>query len=121
MKTYSLSVILCAVTLIACAQLSRSSELYRMLKLKDSLLFSIGFNTYDIRQFENLVSDNFEFYHDKSGITDTKAVFISNIKDGICGGTTKSRREPDEKSFEAYPLQCFIRCYSKGNAPVFRY
>ena len=42
---------------------------------RDSLLFNIGFNTCDVSQFENLLSNNFEFYHDKDSIQD-RALFL---------------------------------------------
>ncbi|MCB9251495.1 MAG: class A beta-lactamase-related serine hydrolase [Flavobacteriales bacterium] len=87
------------------AQVDVSTELYKIIKTKDSLLFNVGFNNCDIIQFENLVSDNFEFYHDKSGITSSKSEFISSIKDGICKLTYKPRRELIEGSLEVYPLE----------------
>lgn len=66
------------------SQVQHTVKLYQTLKEKDSLLFTVGFNTCDIDQFENLVSNNFEFYHDKAGITNSKAAFISGIKNGLC-------------------------------------
>lgn len=72
---------------------------------KDSLLFDLGFNTCDIRQFENIVSDNFEFYHDEAGPTFSKSAFISGIRDGVCKLSYKPRRELDESSIEIYPLK----------------
>lgn len=87
------------------SQVDKSSDLFKILKTKDSLLFNVGFNTCDISQFENLVSENFEFYHDKSGITSSKADFIKSIKDGLCKLSYKPRRALDEKSLVVYPLE----------------
>jgi hypothetical protein len=87
------------------AQVDRSSDLYRTLKSNDSLLFNVGFNTCDIKQFETLVSDNFEFYHDKSGATMSKAAFIESIKNGLCKLSYKPRRELVESALEVYPLE----------------
>lgn len=87
------------------AQSETSSELYIALKTNDSLLFNVGFNNCDLSQFENLLRDNFEFYHDKSGITDSKALFISSFRDGICKMTYKPRRELLEGSLQVYPLK----------------
>ena len=39
---------------------------------KDSLLFTVGFNTCDINQFETLLSKLFSFYHDQSGFSNKK-------------------------------------------------
>src|SRR6218665_164631 len=65
------------------AQVDKNSDLYKTILSKDSLLFDVGFNTCDIKQFENLLSDNLKFYHDKDGISD-KTKFIIDLKNGIC-------------------------------------
>lgn len=65
------------------AQVENSSPVYKTILAKDSLLFEIGFNTCNIKQFENLLSDNLKFYHDKDGISG-KQKFISDFKKGIC-------------------------------------
>ena len=70
------------ITILANAQVEKSTELYKTIKEKDSLLFNIGFNNCDITQFKKLVSDNFEFYHDQGGITNSKAEFIQSIENG---------------------------------------
>lgn len=76
---------------------------------RDSLLFNIGFNTCDSSQFENLYSDQFEFFHDKDG-TSNKTEFIQSFKKGLCGSpaTYKCRRELVDGSTKIYPL------YKKG-------
>jgi hypothetical protein len=73
-------------------QVDKTSALYKTIKEKDSLLFNLGFNNCDIKQFENLVSENFKFYHDQSGITNSKAEFISGIKSGLCQLAYKPKR-----------------------------
>jgi len=87
------------------SQVAPTSGLFKTLKTHDSLLFEVGFNTCDITQFENLVSDDFEFYHDKSGITASKADFIAGIRDGLCKMDYQARRELVENSLEVYPLE----------------
>src|ERR1035437_5578499 len=105
MKTTIISILLFLTSFSLYAQVDKSSELFKTLKAKDSLLFNVGFNTCDISQFENLVSDNFEFYHDKAGMTLSKAAFISGIKDGLCKLDYKPRRELVENSLQAFPLE----------------
>jgi hypothetical protein len=87
------------------SQVDNSSVLFKFLKTNDSLLFNIGFNNCDIGQFENLLSDNFEFYHDKSGITSSKTAFIIEIRDGLCKLTYKPKRQLIENSLQVYPLE----------------
>ena len=77
MKKYFLLLHIVLLSIVVSAQTEKSSDLYQIIKEKDSLLFNIGFNNCDISQFENLVSEQFEFYHDQSGITDS----IWNIPD----------------------------------------
>lgn len=100
---FFLSIILASCRLFS--QVNTPTELFSTLKAKDSLLFNVGFNTCDISQFERLVSDSFEFYHDKSGVTSSKSAFISSIKDGLCKLPYKPRRELIEGSLEVYPLE----------------
>ena len=88
------------------AQVSKTSELFLTLKSNDSLLFEIGFNKCDINQFKKLIADDFEFYHDKSGITNTKNEFMKGITNGLCNASnqTRSRRELVEGSLTVFPL-----------------
>ena len=90
---------------IANAQEPSNSELYKTLKVKDSLIFDVGFNTCNLSAFENLLAEDLEFYHDKAGITNTKAAFVSSFKNGICGNANfKSRRELLPETLEVFPL-----------------
>jgi CubicO group peptidase (beta-lactamase class C family) len=71
------------VTISAFAQADKNSDLFKIIVANDSLLFDVGFNNCDIRQFENLLSNNLKFYHDKDGFSD-KAKFLSDLKNGLC-------------------------------------
>jgi CubicO group peptidase (beta-lactamase class C family) len=94
---------------IGFSQEEKNSELYKIIMSKDSLLFNVGFNTCDISQFENLLTDDFEFYHDKDSISD-KTIFLRNLRKGLCISPTtyQSRRYLVPKSTEVFPL------YKKG-------
>jgi CubicO group peptidase (beta-lactamase class C family) len=87
------------------AQVEKSSDLYKTILSKDSLLFNVGFNTCDISQFDNLLSEKFEFFHDKDSIS-YKKEFIYNLRNGLCISPTtyQSRRELVAESTEVYPL-----------------
>jgi hypothetical protein len=92
-------------SLLLFGQSERSSQLYRSIRSCDSLLFNVGFNTCDITQFEKLLSDNFEFYHDKAGATLSKQAFIADIKDGLCKLSYKARRQLIDSTVEVYAMQ----------------
>jgi len=100
-----LSVALFCLTQTVLGQSPTNSELFNTLKKNDSLLFNVGFNQCDMKQFETLLSEDLEFYHDKSGVETSKANFISNFKNGICGSKTfSSRRELVSGSLNVYPM-----------------
>ena len=87
------------------AQVSRDSDLFKMLFMQDSLLFQVGFNTCDVGQFERLVSDDFEFYHDQSGFTPSKEVFINGVRENLCKLNYQPIRKLVEGSLEVFPLK----------------
>lgn len=87
---------------------AQADSLYTRLKTNDSLLFNIGFNTCDRSQFENLISTDFEFYHDEGGITGGKQAFIASVQNGICKSPYKVTRALKEGSLTVYPM------YNKG-------
>ena len=92
-------------TFSAFAQVDRNSDLYKTILSKDSLLFEVGFNHCDIKQFEILLSDNLKFYHDKDGISD-KTKFIADLKKGICNNVENRQvnRFLVDVSTEIFPL-----------------
>ncbi|WP_300664283.1 nuclear transport factor 2 family protein [Fluviicola sp.] len=87
------------------AQVDVNSELYQTILSKDSLLFQVGFNTCNVTQFDALLSDKFEFFHDIGGISD-KTKFLSDLKTGLCKSpeTYQSRRELIPGSTKVFPL-----------------
>lgn len=87
------------------AQVDKQSELFKAIMAKDSLLFQVGFNTCNMSQFENLLSDTFEFYHDVDGISD-KTKFLKDLRNGLCGNPSgyQARRELLPRSTEVFAL-----------------
>lgn len=78
-------------------------ELFAELKQKDSLVFNLGFNECDTAQLRILVSDDFEFFHDQSGLLDSKENFIRNIPN-LCNMNYKPTRALVDGSLEVFPL-----------------
>ncbi|UKB82629.1 class A beta-lactamase-related serine hydrolase [Chryseobacterium sp. MEBOG06] len=87
------------------AQIEKKDPLYKTIMSRDSLLFSVGFNTCNAAQMENILSGQLEFYHDKDGFSDKKK-FMIDFKNGLCrpSKTYKARRALVEKSTEIYPM-----------------
>lgn len=77
--------------------------LFNELQEKDSLIFKLGYNECDTTQFRTLLSDDFEFYHDQGGLTDSKEQFILNTPN-LCKMSYKATRELVDGSLEVFPL-----------------
>jgi hypothetical protein len=92
-------------SLPAHAQVSNNSELFATLKSCDARLFDVGYNMHDIKPFEELISDNFEFYHDKGGATVGKAAFLDSIRNGIFNLPYHARRELVPGSLVVYRME----------------
>jgi len=87
------------------AQAEKTDPLYKTILSKDSLFFSTGYNTCNIGKMESMLSDRFEFYHDKGGFEDKKK-FIIDFKNGLCKSpeTYQLKRVLVDKSTEIYPM-----------------
>lgn len=101
---YVFAFLLCFASTELFAQ-NDDAELFQTIKAKDSLLFNLGFNNCDIKQFVELVSEDFEFYHDEAGTMQSKKEFIESVENGICKLNYKSRRELVAGSVAVYPLK----------------
>ena len=102
---YQLLLLISSLPCFLQAQVADTSELFQILSNRDSLLFQVGFNTCDIRQFEQLVSEDFEFYHDQSGITPSKETFLAGTRDGLCKLDYQPLRELVDGSLKVFPLK----------------
>lgn len=105
MKKLLTLIFICISVYTTFGQVDHKTELYQKIISQDSLLFNVGFNTCNIAQFENLLSEDFEFFHDKDGISH-KRDFIFNLKNGLCisPNTYQSRRELKKESTAIFPL-----------------
>ncbi len=86
------------------AQVSKDSELFKIIKEKDSLLFELGYNQVDTAQVKLLTAEDFEMYHDKQGILSPKKKFVSAMK-SLGDMNYKATRELVEGSLEVFPLR----------------
>lgn len=87
------------------AQVDKKSDIYKTIISRDSLLFKVGFNTCDINQFEILLTEDFEFFHDEDSISNKKK-FLYNLRNGLCtpSKTYQLRRDLIPGTTEIYPL-----------------
>jgi hypothetical protein len=90
------------------AQSSQENELFRTLQEKDSLLFDAAFNRCGIATLNSIFTEDFEFYHDKGGITVGRASFVGGIANN-CDNRDESSPQPAKRilipgSLEVYPL-----------------
>lgn len=99
-----MSTILILFSINTRAQVSPKSKLFITLQKKDSILFEQGFNKCNLSAIGNLVTDDFEFYHDQNGIQDKKT-FLQNFKESICENPKgKPIRKLVKGSLAVFPL-----------------
>lgn len=91
---------------IATAQADKNSDLFKILRAKDSILFKIGFDKCKVETSAKLMFDDLEFYHDKGGVTNSKAEFVSDMVNGLCrpNNPEKIYRFLVEESLEVFPM-----------------
>lgn len=75
-------------------------RLFETVAALDEKLFN-AYNHCELAAMSSLVADDLEFYHDKTGLSVGKNVFLDAIRDNICG---KTQRELVPGSMEVYRL-----------------
>ena len=88
---------------------SQTQELYDEIAAMDAKLFAAVFDTCDIATLATLVTDDFEFFHDKDGLSSTSGAQFVKAIEGTCerqktGEDYRSRRELVPGSMKVYPL-----------------
>lgn len=67
--------------------------------------FWTAYNSCDVEEMANFITEDLEFYHDKGGLTETAAEFKRNIKERLCGeGGVRIRRAAVEGTVQVFPL-----------------
>jgi hypothetical protein len=75
-------------------------RLFETVASLDEKLFN-AYNHCDLATISSLLTDDLEFYHDKTGLSVGKKVFLDSIRDNICG---KTQRDLIPGSMEIYRL-----------------
>lgn len=72
--------------------------------LMDSVLFERGFNQCDLEFMRSLITEDFEFYHDKIG-EQNQETFLQSMDENICPETgPKTIRKLVHSSMEVFPM-----------------
>ncbi|MDH3796321.1 MAG: nuclear transport factor 2 family protein, partial [Flavobacteriaceae bacterium] len=84
-------------------------NLYLVLKQQDSILFHAAFNSCDASVMTAMFTEDFEFYHDKGGITEGRETFMKQFKEN-CARRVEGEPQPSKrilfpKSLEVHPLK----------------
>jgi Domain of unknown function (DUF4440) len=79
-------------------------KVFNQLKIKDSLLFDAVFNSCYTALVKSLITPDLEFYHDKSGVSNSDTNFIRSIT-GLCKSEYKPSRELEPGSLEIYLMK----------------
>ncbi len=82
------------------ASSTSSDPLFQTIAARDKTLFD-AYNSCDLKALAAIVSDDLEFYHDKTGLAVGRAVFLDSIQKNICGKVT---RELIPETLEVYLL-----------------
>jgi ketosteroid isomerase-like protein len=90
----------CGQSVPALDAIKSDAELTQAVTALDKKLFD-AYNTCDLATMGTLVTDDLEFYHDKTGLAVGKQVFLDAIKNNICGKVT---RQLVPGTLEVYPL-----------------
>ncbi|PQJ77795.1 nuclear transport factor 2 family protein [Polaribacter porphyrae] len=86
------------------AQVDKNTDLYKVLKAKDSIIFERAFNKCEIEKLEPIISKNFEFYHDVSGVQNRNE-FLNVIKKNLCSNPGNMKRDLVKNSLQVFPLK----------------
>ncbi|KAA1244256.1 DUF4440 domain-containing protein [Aquimarina sp. RZ0] len=70
--------------------------------------FWVSYNTCNIDTFRTFFVEDFEFYHDKGGLTSGLSKMMASVKGGLCNPENpRVRREVIKGSVSIYPLQSY--------------
>jgi len=99
-KYIVLSIVLTGMFYLANAQSAKDS-LYKEIARMDSAVFN-AFNARDVEKFKSLFTEDLEFYHDKSGLTNYEHTI--NFMKEVAKNNNGLRRDLVKGSLEVYPV-----------------
>ena len=82
--------------------------LTEVIKASDADIFSVMFDRCDPAALADLVTEDIEFYHDRGGLTATRAAFVDDYAKDCAGkqalGAVRSRRELVPGTLQVHPI-----------------
>lgn len=82
---------------------AEEQELYNVFLVNDSLLFQCGYDHGDSLAMDQMISEDFEFYHDKGGVTTSKSDFIVGMMSQQAS-PYEPKRKLVEGSMKVWPM-----------------
>lgn len=103
--------VLAAVWVVGAAQAVRALEQpgdHEAAVRRADDMFWRAYNACDLPGMMALLTEDMEFYHDRGGLTQTRAAFADALDDSLCGpSASRMRREPLPDTVAYYPLAGF--------------
>ena len=87
----------------ASAATAAAADLTATVTALDAALFT-AYNHCDLTALGGMVADDLEFYHDQTGLSRGREVFLESIRKNICG---KVHRDLLPATLEVYPLKSY--------------
>ena len=70
----------------------------------DRRLFELGFNNCDLPSLNEIIADDFEFYHDQAGTNGSKESFVESIETYVCNNDYRAHRRLLPNTMFVFPL-----------------
>jgi hypothetical protein len=102
-NAFALAIVGWVAAVGASAEAPATDPLFKTVAGLDTALFD-AYNHCDLAKLGGMVSDDLEFYHDKTGLAIGRQPLVDGVKNNICG---KVQRELVAGSLEVYPLEGF--------------
>jgi len=77
----------------ALEKINTQAELEQAISALDRQLFD-AYNHCDLKEFDSLLANDVEFYHDQGGLTQGHAALTESVRQNICTGDTQRVRVP---------------------------
>ena len=98
-------VFLCSLVTVPLFAQDQKETLEATIRHEDAQFWE-AYNRCDVEKMSQFLWSDFEFYHDKGGLTVGLGPFVDVLKSNLCGNPTfRLRREAIPETVKVYPLQ----------------